>query len=100
MGEVVLEAADRTQALLDSLMVLARSQQALPRREPVDLAHAARTAADDLRAPRRPPRRVDVRLDLRAARRSTGDPPLVERLVANLVENAVRHNVHGRQRAT
>ena len=27
MGEVVLEAADRTQALLDSLMVLARSQQ-------------------------------------------------------------------------
>src|SRR5919109_508032 len=44
MGEVVLEATDRTQALLDSLMVLARSQQALPRREPVDLAAAARTA--------------------------------------------------------
>ena len=54
MGEVVLEAADRTQLLLDSLMVLARSQQVLPRREPVDLAHAARTAAA-LCEPRRRP---------------------------------------------
>jgi signal transduction histidine kinase len=93
MGEVVLEAADRTQALLDSLMVLARSQQALPRREPVDLAHAARTAA----AVCEPEARVhglDVRLDLQPAPLE-GDPPLVERLVGNLVENAVRHNEPG-----
>ena len=53
MGGAVLEAADRTQALLDSLMVLARSQQAVPRREPVDLAAAAR-AAERGRRPRRP----------------------------------------------
>jgi signal transduction histidine kinase len=93
MGEVVLEAADRTQALLDSLMVLARSQQALPRREPVDLAAAARTAAA-LSAPEAAARHIDVRLDLRPAP-VEGDPPLVERLVANLVENAVRHNARG-----
>ena len=93
MGEVVLEAADRTQELLDSLMVLARSQQALPRREPVDLA---------------PPRTPRPRSASARRRRATstcgstcrrapieGDPPLVERLVANLVENAVRHNVRG-----
>jgi signal transduction histidine kinase len=93
MGEAVLEAADRTQALLDSLMVLARSQQALPRREPVDLAIAARTAADSAAA-EAAARRVHVHLDLEPAP-LTGDPPLVDRLVANLVENAIRHNVMG-----
>jgi signal transduction histidine kinase len=93
MGEAVLESADRTQALLDSLMFLARSQQALPRREPVDLALAARTAADTT-AIEAATRGVTVRLHLEPAP-LTGDPPLVDRLVANLVENAVRHNVMG-----
>ena len=93
MGEVVLEAADRTQSLLDSLMVLARSQQGVPRREPVDLAHAARTAVATT-APEAEARDVHISLDLEPAPLE-GDPPLVERLVANLVENAVRHNVPG-----
>jgi signal transduction histidine kinase len=89
----VLEAADRTQALLDSLMVLARSQQALPRLEPVDLASAAHTAVE-VTAREAAARRVGVHLDVEPAP-LTGDPALVERLVANLVENAVRHNVMG-----
>jgi signal transduction histidine kinase len=93
MGEVVLEAADRTQCLLDSLMVLARSQQALPRREPVDLAAAARTGASTT-APEAEQRGVHVALDLEPAA-VEGDPALVERLVGNLVENAVRHNEPG-----
>jgi len=93
MGEVVLEAADRTQCLLDSLMVLARSQQVLPRREPVDLARAVRTAVATT-APEAEARGIHVSLDLEPAP-LVGDPPLVERLVANLVENAVRHNQPG-----
>ncbi len=93
MGEAVLEASERTEALLESLMVLARSQQALPRREPVDLAEAARSAAH-LTAADAAARGVDVRLDLESAP-LTGDPALLDRLVANLVENAVRHNVMG-----
>ena len=93
MGEVVLEAADRTQCLLDSLMVLARSQQAVPRREPVDLASAARTAVATA-GPEAAERDVLIDLDLEPARLE-GDPPLIERLVANLVENAVRHNEPG-----
>jgi signal transduction histidine kinase len=93
MGEAVLEATDRTQALLESLMVLARSQRAVPRREPVDLAAAARAAATHTDAEARA-RGVAVRLDLEGAP-LYGDRPLVERLVANLMENAVRHNERG-----
>jgi signal transduction histidine kinase len=93
MAEAVLEAADRTQALLDSLMVLARSQQALPRREPVDLARAARSAGRAV-GPEAAAGGVTVHLDLEPARLEA-DRPLVERLVANLVENAVRHNGAG-----
>jgi signal transduction histidine kinase len=93
MGEAVLEATDRTQALLDSLMVLARSQQAVRRSEPVDLAAAARAAADLVEAEAAADA-VEVRLDLHPAPLE-GDRPLVERLVANLLENAVRHNERG-----
>jgi signal transduction histidine kinase len=95
MGEVVLEAADRTQALLDSLMVLARSQQVVPRRERVDLARAAHAAAS-LSAAEAAVRGIELRVDAQPAP-LTADRPLVERLVANLVENAVRHNEPGGQ---
>jgi len=93
MGEAVLEAADRTEVLLNSLMVLARSQQVLPRRESVDLAAAA-VAAEEVTAAEAARRGVSVELDIEPAP-VTGDPALIDRLVANLVENAVRHNVMG-----
>jgi two-component system, OmpR family, sensor histidine kinase VanS len=93
MGEAVLEATDRTQALLDSLMVLARSQQAVLRREPVDLAGAARAAAAQVEA-EAAAAAIELDVDLQPAPLE-GDRPLIERLVANLLENAVRHNEPG-----
>jgi signal transduction histidine kinase len=86
----VVESTDRTEALLDGLMMLARSQRGLLRREPLDLAAIARSAAA---ASARPAREASVRLraDLHEAP-VAGDRRLLERLVANLVENGIRYN--------
>jgi signal transduction histidine kinase len=92
-AEAVVEASGRTEALLEGLMILARSQRGLVAREPVDLADAARAAertwADEARA-------ADVQVRLRSSPVSvTGDRALLERLIANLAQNAVRHNRAG-----
>jgi signal transduction histidine kinase len=89
----VLGASCRMQALLDSLMLLARAQQAPPRREPADLAAAARLAAEQTRL-EAAQRGITLELVLTPAPLE-GDARLVERLVGNLVENAVRHGAEG-----
>jgi signal transduction histidine kinase len=75
--------------LLEALLTLARSEHGHLRREPVDLAA---TAAEALRAHDHHELRSIPALE---PARTTGDPLLVERLVANLIENAVRHNMPG-----
>jgi signal transduction histidine kinase len=93
MGEVVLEATDRTEALLDGLLVLARSRRPLRRDEAVDLAVLLRRAAAQVA---REAAAGSVELRVRAgAAPVRGDAALLERLAANLAENAVRHNVAG-----
>jgi hypothetical protein len=94
MGKIVLEATDRTEALLDGLMVLARSQRGLLRAEPLDLGTVARRAAAGGMAAARA---ASVRIEVEAEGASSivGDETLVERLVANLVDNAVRYNAPG-----
>jgi len=93
MGEAVLEATDRTEALLDGLMVLARSQRGLVRRRPADLAVAARRAADEASSAARAAG-LDLTVDAGEAP-VTGDDHLLARLVGNLVDNAVRYNGPG-----
>jgi transcriptional regulator with XRE-family HTH domain len=75
--------------LLEALLTLARSEYGRLQREPIDLAT---TAAQALRA--HDHHRLTSTTALEPAR-TTGDPQLIERLVANLVDNAVRHNVPG-----
>src|SRR5207253_314908 len=72
--------------LIEALLTLSRSQRGLDRREPFDLAEIAAAILDDHPS--------ELRIDAALAPAPTaGDPRLGERLVANLVDNAVRHNV-------
>ncbi|NUP82281.1 MAG: HAMP domain-containing protein [Nonomuraea sp.] len=83
----LLASGRHQERLIEALLVLARSQQGPARRQPLDLAAVAGQALDQ-----RPdaPARVESALSPAPA---SGDRALLERLVANLVDNAVRHNV-------
>jgi signal transduction histidine kinase len=74
-------------------MVLARSQQGTLRREPLDLRQVARTAAESVSREARE-RSVTVALELEPAP-VEGDRRLLERVIANLLENGVRYNRPG-----
>ncbi|HEY3775711.1 MAG TPA: ATP-binding protein [Solirubrobacteraceae bacterium] len=95
---VCVEALEETatqQQLIDALLTLARGQRGLDRHERLDLA--AITA--DVLAPRgleAGAQGLQVECSLSEAPLE-GDRWLVTRLVANLVDNAVRHNVAGGQ---
>jgi signal transduction histidine kinase len=93
MAETVRDVTLATERLIQALLTLARSEGGVARRDPLDLADAARLAlaqtGSDAAA-----RRLDMRPTLDPAPVS-GDRRLLERLVANLVENAVRHNREG-----
>ena len=94
MAVVVRDATLRAQQLVDGLLVLARTEgSALRAREPVDLATLVGAA---LRVVEPDSRTRGLRVRARTASAPTiGDPALLERVVGNLVENAVRHNVDG-----
>jgi signal transduction histidine kinase len=81
------------QRLIDSLLTLASGEQAIAQREHFDLASLAADAVA-ARGEQARRRELTVHTDLAAAP-AAGQLHLAESLVANLVENAVRHNVSG-----
>ena len=90
MAERVREATQRSERLIEGLLTLARSEREPRLWEPVDLADAAAQALQH-------GRHADDTAGLRVVTRLgpapvAGDPALLDRMVANLVENAVRHN--------
>jgi signal transduction histidine kinase len=87
----VLAAGEEQERLIEALLTLARSQRGLDRREPLDLA-AVTGEAVSAAAPEAQSRGVRLNVSLGAAPLQ-GDQRLAERLAANLVDNAVRHNV-------
>ncbi len=94
MAAVIRDATLRAQQLVDGLLMLARSEGgALRAREPADLASLV-SAALRIVAPEVRDRGLRVSTQITPAL-TVGDPALLERVVGNLVENAVRHNFCG-----
>ncbi|HEY3776119.1 MAG TPA: HAMP domain-containing sensor histidine kinase [Solirubrobacteraceae bacterium] len=93
MGEAVRDTVDRCESLIASLLVLARSEATTGHEEPLDLAELTGDCVTDLSA-RAQDAAVEIRTDLQEAW-IDGDPSLIERMVANLIDNGIRHNEHG-----
>lgn len=85
----VLVAGEQQERTIEALLTLARSQRGLQTRDPVDLREVAHDAADTV-----DPGATELETDFRSAP-TVGDPALVERLVSNLIRNAVQHNQPG-----
>jgi signal transduction histidine kinase len=94
---VVRDATMRADRLVDSLLLLARSDRlsvdGLPLREPVELADICALAVSAVKGEAE--ERGIVLTSSYAPAAVLGDRGLLERLVGNLVENGVRHNVDG-----
>jgi signal transduction histidine kinase len=89
----VREAVDQSEALIDGLLTLARSDRGLTTRELVDLEAAAQDAIDQVDTAAR---KSNIVIDADLSPSPTlGDRVLLERLVANLLDNAVRYNLTG-----
>jgi signal transduction histidine kinase len=90
-AEEVLASNDEQAHLIDALLTLARSEGGLSEREPVDLAPMVEETLAGLQSEIT---RLEIHVDEAAAPALLdGDSLLVERLVVNLLTNAVRHNV-------
>ena len=94
MGAVVLEATEGANRLLTSLLVLARTQaRGVSELQEVDLADLV---APTLQVNEAAIAERDLSVTVSAGPAPvSGDPALLGRLIGNLVENAVRHNVSG-----
>ncbi len=90
MGDAVRETVDRCERLIEGLLMLARSEAATGRDAPADLAALAADCITDLRA-RAEEAQVGVRDDLEPAW-TRGEPALLERMIANLLDNGIRYN--------
>jgi signal transduction histidine kinase len=95
MGEAVRAATIQCEGLIEGLLTLARSESGPLRRDRVDLGAAATRAVGQVASEAGA---LDVGVEVHARVGESvveGDGPLIDRLVANLVENGVRHNHAG-----
>jgi signal transduction histidine kinase len=91
--ERVLASSEEQERLLEALLTLASSERGLERREPFNLGAVA---AEVVRVTREEADLRGLRVDCAIDHTPTaGDPRLAERLVRNLIDNALRHNVPG-----
>ncbi|MFB9893291.1 ATP-binding protein [Planobispora takensis] len=81
-GAELLESNGRQERLIEGLLLLAQSERELTDRRPVDLAELAGSALASV---------PEATAELRAAP-AAGDPVLLERMIGNLLDNAVKYN--------
>ncbi|GAA0481370.1 HAMP domain-containing sensor histidine kinase [Streptomyces sp. NPDC046215] len=90
LGKTLLATNERSEQLVEGLLLLARSDNEIVDRKPVDLAEVASRALDQARTEAQ-----DKGVELRGAREPAvvqGNGVLLERIALNLVQNAVRYN--------
>ncbi len=93
MGEALRESIDRSEGLIAALLALARSEAVSDERS-VDLEVLAGDCVTDLMR-RAVGADVTIDTDGLAPAVVRGDPALLERLLANLIDNGIRYNVRG-----
>ncbi|WP_381793436.1 sensor histidine kinase [Streptomyces niveus] len=91
LGRTLLATNERSEQLVEGLLLLARSDNQLVERKPVDLAEVATRAVDQTRGEAES-KGVEIRGE-RAPAVVQGNGVLLERIALNLVQNAVRYNV-------
>lgn len=91
LGRTLLSTNERSEQLVEGLLLLARSDNQIVERKPVDLAEVATQAIDQVHG------EAEAKgVEIRGARRPAvvqGNGVLLERIALNLVQNAVRYNV-------
>jgi signal transduction histidine kinase len=86
MGTRIVAASEGQQRLLDALLALAHAHHRRLQHQPVDLAATTTHILETH------PHQGLTRTARLAPARTTGDPQLIERLIANLITNAIHHN--------
>ncbi|NYE43378.1 signal transduction histidine kinase [Streptomyces fulvorobeus] len=91
LGKTLLATNERSEQLVEGLLLLARSDNQIIERKPVDLAEVADRAIDQVHT-EAVAKGVEIRGE-RAPALVQGNGVLLERIALNLVQNAVRYNV-------
>ncbi|MFG2633799.1 sensor histidine kinase [Streptomyces sp. NPDC048362] len=91
LGKTLLATNERSEQLVEGLLLLARSDNQIVERGPVDLAEVATQAVDQVHAEAES-KGVKIRGERKPAV-VRGNGVLLERIALNLVQNAVRYNV-------
>ncbi|MFJ4978382.1 sensor histidine kinase [Streptomyces coeruleorubidus] len=91
LGKTLLATNERSEQLVEGLLLLARSDNQIVERGPVDLAEVAGQAIDQVHGEAEA-KEVRIRGEQKSAV-VQGNGVLLERVALNLVQNAVRYNV-------
>jgi signal transduction histidine kinase len=86
-----LALGERQERLVDGLLTLASSERGIEHQERLDVAEIAERVLGS-RQQEAARRGVELRASLDAAP-TTGDPVLIESMIANLLDNAIQHNL-------